>query len=191
MISKLKQLLTATRETVDGIRSMHRHADKIHDALGELGPASKMIELLSRLNGKLDSELNEANERIDELESRERSSPEPLPSSIFVETKETEDGQEQLIHFQPVGYGVDMATGETSTIHEYVKRERYDELKSKLGWLTRWRRQDETPCPFPAKTTVMYHDVDCPLEEAFASCYADTLAKMNECLELYERFKDV
>jgi acyl-CoA thioesterase FadM len=44
-----------------------------------------------------------------------------LPDRIFVETWPESMNRETRVHFEQTGYGIDMATGKTSTIHVYER----------------------------------------------------------------------
>lgn len=44
-----------------------------------------------------------------------------LPKSIYVERWPEWSGRDDVIHYAPTGYGVDMQSGATSRIVEYVR----------------------------------------------------------------------
>ena len=71
-----------------------------------------------------------------------------------------------------------------------------NDLNAKLDWLTRWRKQSDTPCPFPDDYRVEWSPYMIDNHESLM-CIASRLASANSwrpsvgCLGLYEEFKHV
>ena len=67
-----------------------------------------------------------------------------------------------------------------------------EDLKAKLEWLRRWRKQSETPCPFNDDVFVEYKVGDylgvCSVEEVEPY---DIWRPIIDSLNLYDKYKDV
>lgn len=67
-----------------------------------------------------------------------------------------------------------------------------EDLKAKLEWLSRWRKQSETPCPFNDDVFVEYKVGDylgvCSVEEVEPY---DSWRPIIDSLNLYDKYKDV
>ncbi len=55
--------------------------------------------------------------------------PEPPPDRIYLERWPEELERDDQIHYEQTGYGVDMRSGVTSTIHVYVREDLVGTLK--------------------------------------------------------------